>query len=86
MADVSKLYQKACQHLDIAPREAMYIGDNPVMDIDPTNQLGMITVRNQRGSHYDCAEGKTKPEYIIQNFRDLLAILKRDFDLDLTPE
>jgi FMN phosphatase YigB (HAD superfamily) len=61
----------------------MYIGDNPVMDIDPTNKLGMITVRNRRGSRHDGAEGTTKPDYEIQDFHDLLAILKRDFGLDV---
>lgn len=76
-----KLYQKACSHLDLDPSTVMYIGDNPAADIDPTNQLGMITVRNRRATQHGFAEGKTKPDYEIQDFHDLLAILKRDFDL-----
>lgn len=76
-----KLYQKACQTLNLEPEEVMYIGDNPVMDIDPTNSLGMITVLNRRSSQHGFSEGKTKPDYEIQNFHDLLAILKRDFGL-----
>jgi putative hydrolase of the HAD superfamily len=78
-----KLYQKACDRLDLDPKVVMYIGDNPVMDIDPTNKLGMITVRNRRGSRYDGAEGTTIPDYEIQDFHDLLALLKRDFGLDV---
>ena len=77
-----KLYQKACQRLGIHPREAMYIGDNPVMDIDPTNRIGMITVRNRRGSHHDRVEGSTTPAYEIEDFHDLLAILERDFGIE----
>ena len=43
----------------------------------------MVTVRNRRSpaAHYGFSEGKTKPDYEIQNFYDLLAILKRDFGL-----
>ena len=78
-----KLYQRACKDMMLDPREVIYIGDNPVNDIDPANGLGMITVRNRRGnkSHYGFVEGKTKPDYEIQDFYDLLAILKRDFGL-----
>jgi putative hydrolase of the HAD superfamily len=76
-----KLYQRACDHLDLEPSEVMYIGDNPVADIDPTNQLGMITVRNRRATQHGFAEGKTKPDYEIHDFYDLLAILRRDFGM-----
>lgn len=78
-----KLYQRACRALKLDPAEVMYIGDNPVNDIDPPNTLGMITVRNRRSpaAHHGFSEGKTKPDYEIQNFYDLLAILKRDFGL-----
>ncbi len=78
-----KLYQKACQTLGLDPSKVMYIGDNPIMDIDPPNSLGMITVRNRRAKQYGFTEGKTKPDYEIQDFHDLLAILKRDFGLSL---
>ena len=52
-----------------------YIRYNPAADIDPTNQLGMITVRNRRATQHGFAEGKTKPDYEIYDFHDLLAIL-----------
>ncbi|MHC4943718.1 MAG: TIGR02253 family HAD-type hydrolase [Planctomycetota bacterium] len=76
-----KLYQRACDILNLDPPEVMYIGDNPAADIDPTNQLGMITVRNRRATQHGFAEGKTKPDYEIHDFYDLLAILRRDFGM-----
>jgi len=77
-----KLYQKACKRLSLDPSHVMYIGDNPIADIDPTNQLGMITVRNRRATQHGFADGKTMPDYEIHDFFDLLAILKRDFGLE----
>jgi putative hydrolase of the HAD superfamily len=79
-----KLYQKACQSMNLDPGEVMYIGDNPANDIDPTNQLGMITVRNRRATQHGFTEGKTQPDYEIHDFYDLLAILKRDFGVNVS--
>jgi putative hydrolase of the HAD superfamily len=71
-----KLYQRACSDLGLRPSEAMYIGDNPTHDIDPPNEIGMITVRNRRSGKYLDHEGKTAPRHEIQNFWDLLRILE----------
>ncbi len=76
-----KLYLRALNDLNVKPEHAMYIGDNPVGDIDPPNSIGMITVRNRRSGKYADIEGETKPDYEIRNFYDLLNILKKDFGI-----
>lgn len=78
-----KLYQRACSDLNIKPSESMYIGDNPVNDIDPPNSIGMITVRNRRSGRYLHLQGETEPNYEIHNFWDLLDILREDFHLEV---
>lgn len=78
-----KLYQRACSDLNIRPSESMYIGDNPRNDIDPPNQIGMVTVRNCRSSRYLDQESDTEPDYEIHNFWDLLDILRDDFHLEV---
>ena len=78
-----KLYQRACSDLNLRPSQAMYIGDNPVNDIDPTNQIGMTTVRNRRSGRYIDLQGTTEPDYDIHNFWDLLDILREDFHLEV---
>lgn len=78
-----KLYQRACSDLNLRPAEIMYIGDNPINDIDPPNQIGMITVRNSRSGRYLALQGKTEPNYEIHNFWDLLDILREDFHLEV---
>lgn len=76
-----KLFLRALTDLRLKPGEAIYIGDNPVTDIDPPNTIGMITVRNRRTGKYTGLEGKTRPHYEIHNFYDLLDILKKDFGI-----
>ena len=76
-----KLYLHACEHFSIKPSEAMYVGDNPITDIDPPNSIGMITVRSRRSGKYKNIAGGTKPSYEINKFSELLGILRRDFSL-----
>ena len=78
-----KLYLRACSDLNLRPAETMYIGDNPVNDIDPPNKIGMITVRNRRSGRYIDRQSETSPDYEIHNFWDLLDILREDFQLEV---
>ena len=74
-----KLWLTACTSLRVDPKDVMYVGDNPVQDIDPCNGLGMVTVRSRRGTRHRDANGKTAPAYEITSFDDLVGILARDF-------
>jgi putative hydrolase of the HAD superfamily len=74
-----KIYQRACSDLNLRPAETMYVGDNPLHDIDPPNEIGMITVRMRRGGKYSTIEGKTAPRREVQNFWDLLDFLRQEF-------
>jgi putative hydrolase of the HAD superfamily len=71
-----KLYQRACTDLNLRPSECVYVGDNPVMDVDPANEIGMITVQVQREDRYRDLQGKTSPDHVIQNFWDLAELLR----------
>ncbi len=77
-----KLYRRALNDMGLAPQEAMYIGDNPITDIDPPNNIGMITVHNRRSGKYSEITGKTAADYEIHNFFDLLDILNDDFGIN----
>jgi len=76
-----KLYQRACTDTGVDPACTMYIGDNPRFDIDPPNRIGMITVRNRRSGKFRDQEGETMPDFEINSFWDLLAILREKFDV-----
>lgn len=77
-----KIYQRACSDLNLRPTETMYVGDNPAHDIDPPNQIGMVTVRMRRGKYYD-VESETAPAYEAQNFWDLLDILENQYEIEV---
>ncbi|MBI5779940.1 MAG: HAD-IA family hydrolase [Planctomycetes bacterium] len=72
-----KLYQRVCTELNLAPDEVMYVGDDPVNDIDPAKALGMITVLMKRGGKYQIRHGKLRPDYQSDNFRQLLKIVNK---------
>jgi len=78
-----KLYKNACEILELDPKTCMYVGDNPISDIDPPNKLGMITVLNRRSGKYLTIEGKTHPQYTITDMWDLLKIIKEDFGINV---
>ncbi len=78
-----KLYLRACSDLNLKPSECMYVGDNPITDIDPANGIGMITVRLLRDGKFRKAQGKTKAKHDIQNYWDLLEILRSDHKIDI---
>ena len=78
-----KIYLHACSRLGVQPSKVLYVGDNPTHDIDPCNRLGIATVRCRRGTRHSDVEGETKADHEIQSFEDLLAILEREFGMEI---
>ncbi|MBI4833257.1 MAG: HAD-IA family hydrolase [Planctomycetes bacterium] len=76
-----KLYQRVCAELDISPEEAVYVGNHPLLDIDPPNKIGMITVLVRKVDKYALIKGKTKPRYSIKNFNELISILRKHYQI-----
>src|SRR6185436_20515845 len=75
-----KLYQRACDEVGVQPKETMYVGDHPLQDIDPANALGMVTVHIRRGRH-GSEHGRTKAQHELKNFKELLTVLRKDFNV-----
>jgi putative hydrolase of the HAD superfamily len=74
-----KLYRRACDELGIRPEEAVYVGDNPRTDIDPANEVGMITVLCRRGGKHDRDRGRSRPRHTIRGFNELLRLLEKTY-------
>lgn len=72
-----KLYQRALEACGLRPSEAVYVGDNPLLDIDPPNRLGMLTVRHRWPGKHAAAEGETRPDFEVRTFRRLEQVLRR---------
>jgi putative hydrolase of the HAD superfamily len=78
-----KLYERVLQAIDLQADRTMYVGDNPQNDIDPCNEVGMITVWNRRSGKHAKTRGTTQPRFEIRDFYDLREILRKDFALPI---
>jgi FMN phosphatase YigB (HAD superfamily) len=67
--------------LDLVAERCMYVGDNPIHDIDPAKAEGFIAVRSKRSGHYSGLDGQAQPDYTVRSFYELRDILQRDFAL-----
>jgi putative hydrolase of the HAD superfamily len=76
-----KLYQRVLSDLGLDAKRVMYVGDNPINDIDPCNTVGMITVRNRRSGRYSHTDGATEAGYEIRDFYELRSILQREYGI-----
>jgi len=81
-----KIYQKACEALNIPPPEAVYVGDNPLTDVDPANKIGMITVRSRRCGKYANVQGASAATHEIQSLKELIPILRDEYGVALPAE
>lgn len=81
----TKLYLKALHTAGFHAEETIYVGDDPVKDIDPANEIGMITARIRRDNRCATLEGQSRADYEIKDFDDLEEIVKRDFKIDDSP-
>jgi len=71
-----KIYQRALASVGLEPAEAVYVGDNPLTDIDPPNRIGMVTVRHRWPGKYAAVEGQTRPDFEITAFGQLMTVLR----------
>jgi putative hydrolase of the HAD superfamily len=78
-----KLYAAALRELGLVPDEVMYVGDNPDHDIVPPKSIGMVTVWARRGSKKGTQKPAVAPDYVVDDFIELEAILRERFAVDL---
>ena len=78
-----KLYARVCDSLGVSPKQAMYVGDHPVHDIDPCNSLGMATVLVKRGGKHGVEQGKTRATHEVTLFGELEDILRTQYGVAL---
>jgi putative hydrolase of the HAD superfamily len=75
-----KLYRTACLALGLEPGRCLYVGDHPVRDADSAKAAGLRTVLLKYGGRDKGKVGESAPDYVIQGFGELLAIIDRDFE------
>ena len=74
-----RIFTIACDGMGVPPEETMYVGDNPVKDIDGAHEAGLITcLRRGKGKHA-AGVGAFAPDFDVKSLDDLCAILERQF-------
>ncbi len=74
-----KIYLRACRDVGAAPEECMYVGDNPIYDIDVPSRIGMPTILSRRGGKYKETVGQYEPTHTVDNFYDVLEIIDAQY-------
>lgn len=69
----SVVFEWMLDTLGVAPRESVYVGDDPRVDFEMPNHLGMRTVRLRRGRYKDLdpESSSAVPDHEIEELRDI---------------
>jgi HAD superfamily hydrolase (TIGR01509 family) len=71
------IFLAGCKALGVAPQDAVYVGDDVLLDVQGAQRAGMRGVwMNRNGSRKDVEHGVV-PDAIVRNFDELLDWLKR---------
>ncbi len=62
------LFHQAILHTSVKPHEMIYVGDDPRLDVDAANQLGIKTIWLDHGTK---PQGETAPSATINDIKDL---------------
>ena len=71
----ANLFQAALDKTGTSPAEMVYVGDDPFLDVDAANRLGIRTVRVKREG--DTRLGETEADQTVSHVRDLPAAIDK---------
>ena len=72
------IFRAGCKALDVAPWDAVYVGDDVLLDVQGAQEIGMRGVwMNRNGSNKHIEHG-VEPDAIVRDFDELLDWLKRN--------
>lgn len=74
------IFHAACKELGVAPEDAVYVGDDVLLDIKGAQQAGLRAVWLNRTGSSKHLEHEVVPDAIVANFDELLDWLKREHD------
>lgn len=75
------LWKEILRRSGLQPGRALYVGDNPMRDIDPPSSAGWITVLVRRGGKYGHLAGTTQARHEISDLFELEHILEKEYGM-----
>jgi putative hydrolase of the HAD superfamily len=76
-----RIFQIACEALGVGPGEVLYIGDNPVKDIDAAHEAGLVTCLRRGTGKHAMAVGAFAPDCEVETLDELLPWLESRFGI-----
>lgn len=80
-----KLYQTALADLGLEAPRVMYVGDNPLHDVAPPAQVGMVTVWARRSARHDIEGTGARADHVVDDFEELATILRERYGVEMPP-
>jgi len=74
----SAIFHAACQELGVAPEDAVYVGDDILLDVQGAQRAGLRAVWMNRTGSTKHLEHAVVPDAIVASFDELLDWLKRE--------
>jgi putative hydrolase of the HAD superfamily len=72
------IFHAACQELGVAPADAVYVGDDVLLDVQGAQRAGLRAVWMNRTGSRKHLEHEVVPDAIVRNFDELLDWLRRE--------
>jgi len=72
------IFLAACRELGVAPEEAVYVGDDVLLDVQGAQRAGLRAVWMNRTGSNKHLEHEVVPDAIVRDFDELLDWLKRE--------
>jgi HAD superfamily hydrolase (TIGR01549 family) len=72
------IFLAACKELGVAPEDAVYVGDDVLLDVQGAQRAGLRAVWMNRTGSTRHLEHEVVPDAIVSNFDELLDWLKRE--------
>jgi putative hydrolase of the HAD superfamily len=72
------IFLAACRELGVAPEDAVYVGDDVLLDVQGAQRAGLRAVWMNRSGSAKHLEHEVVPDAIVSNFDELLKWLKRE--------
>ncbi|MEM8883003.1 MAG: TIGR02253 family HAD-type hydrolase [Planctomycetota bacterium] len=74
-----RIFQIACETMGTVPSEVLYIGDNPIKDVDAAHEAGLITCLRRGAGKHSMAVGAHAPDFEVETLDELLPVLREQF-------
>ncbi|MGI4844574.1 MAG: HAD family hydrolase [Janthinobacterium lividum] len=73
-----RIFLEACRLLGVAPQEAVYVGDDLLLDVDGAQRAGLRAVWMNRIGKVNDLSGQVRPDLEVSSLDGLLDWLKRE--------